>query len=286
MITSCFSRKNRVIFDLHSHSTASDGVLSPRELVVRAVAQGVQVLALTDHDETRGVAEAEVAARELGIDIVPGVEISVSWSGRTVHIVGLYVDISHADLHAGLQANRSGRGDRARRMGEALAKVGIPGAYEGAYTLAPNKELISRTHFARFLVAQGYVKDLKSVFKKFLIKGKPGYVSHQWASLEDAVRWIRAAGGIAVLAHPGRYDIGRGKMAALFADFKAAGGEAVEVVTASHTPDQVPVYARYALEYGLRASCGSDFHAPGEGGRELGRMPPMPVACEPVWSGR
>lgn len=286
MIADCFSRKNRVIFDLHSHSTASDGVLSPRELVVRAAAQGVQVLALTDHDETRGVAEATAVAREVGIDIVPGVEISVTWSGRTVHIVGLYIDIGHADLQAGLAGNRSGRVERARRMGEALAKVGIPGAYEGAYALAANKELISRTHFARFLIDHGYVKTMKSVFKKFLIKGKPGYVSHQWASLEDAVAWIRGAGGIAVLAHPGRYDMGRGNLEALFAEFKAAGGEAVEVVTASHTPDQVPVYARYAQTYGLRASCGSDFHAPGEGGRELGRMPAMPLACEPVWMGR
>lgn len=286
MIAGCFSRKNHVIFDLHSHSTASDGVLSPRELVARAAAQGVQVLALTDHDETSGVAEAEDAAREYGIRIVPGVEISVSWSGRTVHIVGLYIDTRHGELLDGLRANRAGRVERARRMGEELAKIGIAGAYEGAYFLAANKELISRTHFARFLVGQGHVKDLKTVFKKYLIKGKPGYVSHQWAQLADAVRWIRAAGGVAVLAHPGRYDMGRGKMDALFAEFKSVGGEAVEVVTASHTPDQVPIYTRYAQEFGLRASCGSDFHAPGEGGRELGRMPPMPVTCEPVWMGR
>lgn len=286
MIAGCFSRKNHVIFDLHSHSTASDGVLTPRELVARAAERGVQVLALTDHDETGGVAEAEAAARDVGISIVPGVEISVSWSGRTVHIVGLYIDIRHPELLEGLSANRAGRVERARRMGEELAKVGIPGAYEGAYLLAANKALISRTHFARFLVSQGHVKDLKTVFKKFLIKGKPGYVSHQWAQLADAVRWIRGAGGVAVLAHPGRYDMGRGKMDELFTDFKAAGGEAVEVVTASHTPDQVPIYARYAQDYGLRASCGSDFHAPGEGGRELGRMQPMPVSCAPVWLGR
>jgi predicted metal-dependent phosphoesterase TrpH len=286
MIAGCFSRKTRVIFDLHSHSTASDGVLSPRELVMRAAAQGVQVLALTDHDDTRGVAEAAAAACEHGIRIVPGVEISVSWSGRTVHIVGLYIDTSDPELLEGLRVNRSGRMERARRMGAELAKIGISGAYEGACLLAANKELISRTHFARFLVEHGYVKDLKTVFKRFLIKGKPGYVTHQWAGLADAVGWIRHAGGVAVLAHPGRYDMGRGKMDALFTDFKTAGGEAVEVVTASHTPDQVPIYARYAQDYGLKASCGSDFHAPGEGGRELGRMPPMPLGCEPVWLGR
>jgi predicted metal-dependent phosphoesterase TrpH len=286
MIAGCFSRKTRVIFDLHSHSTASDGVLSPRELVMRAAAQGVQVLALTDHDDTRGVTEAAAAACEHGIRIVPGVEISVSWSGRTVHIVGLYIDTSDPELLEGLRVNRSGRMERARRMGAELAKIGISGAYEGACLLAANKELISRTHFARFLVEHGYVKDLKTVFKRFLIKGKPGYVTHQWAGLADAVGWIRHAGGVAVLAHPGRYDMGRGKMDALFTDFKTAGGEAVEVVTASHTPDQVPIYARYARDFGLKASCGSDFHAPGEGGRELGRMPPMPLDCEPVWLGR
>jgi predicted metal-dependent phosphoesterase TrpH len=275
-----------VIFDLHCHSTASDGVLSPRELVLRAAAQGVQVLALTDHDEVRGILEAEATARELGLGFVPGVEISVSWGGRTVHIVGLYIDPTDAGLLNGLRANRSGRVERARLMGESLAKIGIAGAYEGAVARATNTELVSRTHFARFLVEQGVVKDLKTVFKRFLIKGKPGYVPHQWASMVAAIGWIRAAGGVAVLAHPGRYDMGRSKMDLLMAEFKAAGGEAVEVVTASHTPDQVPVYARYAREYDLMASCGSDFHAPGEGGRELGRMPVMPDGCRPVWQDR
>lgn len=149
--------------------------------------------------------------------------------------------------------------------------------------LAENEELISRTHFARFLVARGYVKDVKTVFKKFLVRGKPGYVPHQWAGLAEAIDWIRSAGGVAVLAHPGRYDMGKEKMSLLLAEFREAGGVGLEVVTGSHTADQVPLYARQAEQYGLLASVGSDFHAPGEGGRELGRLMPLPANCRPIW---
>lgn len=272
-----------VIFDLHSHSTASDGVLSPRELVARAAQQGVDVLALTDHDEVCGLAEAAAAAAEQGIELVAGVEVSVSWSGRTVHVVGLKVDAGCAALRDGLRANRAGRRQRAERMAELLAATGIPGAFEGARLLATNEELISRTHFARFLVGRGYVKDVKTVFKKFLVRGKPGYVPHQWAGLAETVAWIRTAGGVAVLAHPGRYDMGKEKMSLLLAEFKEVGGVGLEVVTGSHTADQVPLYARHAEHYGLYASVGSDFHAPGEGGRELGRLPPLPANCRPIW---
>jgi predicted metal-dependent phosphoesterase TrpH len=272
-----------VIFDLHSHSTASDGVLSPRDLVGRAAQQGVDVLALTDHDELRGLAEAIQAAAEQGIDLVTGVEISVSWAGRTVHVVGLKFDAGNPELLAGLKANRSGRRDRALRMAESLAATGIAGAFEGARLLAANEELISRTHFARFLVAKGYVKDIKTVFKKFLVRGKPGYVPHQWAGLAEAVTWIRQAGGIAVLAHPGRYDMGKEKMSLLLAEFKDVGGAGLEVVTGSHTADQVPIYAAHAEHFGFLASVGSDFHAPGEGGRELGRLMPLPTRCRPIW---
>jgi predicted metal-dependent phosphoesterase TrpH len=286
MIAGPISRKNRVLVDLHSHSTASDGVLPPAELARRAAAQGVEVLALTDHDETKGLAEAGEAARAVGMELVAGVEISTTWGGRTVHIVGLYIDPDNATLRAGLRANRAGREERARRMAESLAKTGIGGAYEAAYELAPNKELLSRTHFARFLIDKGYAKNMKAVFKRFLIQGKPGYVPHQWAALGEAIDWIRAAGGVAVLAHPGRYDMGRTKLELLITEFKATGGAAIEVVSGSHTPEQVPVFARYAQELGLMASCGSDFHAPGEGGRELGRMLPLPQDCRPVWEGR
>ena len=273
-----------MIFDLHSHSTASDGLLSPRELIRRAAGQGVHTLALTDHDEVSGLAEAGVEAAAVGVRLIAGVEISTSWSNRTIHVVGLRVDTRHPTLTAGLADNRAGRDERARRIGAALAKTGIGGAYEGAYALAGNKALVSRTHFARFLVERGHVKDVKTVFKKFLVKGKPGYVEHRWAGLADAVTWIRAAGGVAVLAHPGRYDIGSGKLDLLIEEFKAAGGAALEVVSGSHHPAQLPQFADLAVRHGLLASDGSDFHAPGEGGRELGRLAPLPAGCTPVWA--
>jgi hypothetical protein len=272
------------VYDLHCHSTASDGVLSPRALVERAASMGVHVLALTDHDELRGLDEARAVADELGIRLVRGVEVSISWGGHTIHIVGLNVDSDDPILAQGLARNRGGRAERARRMAEELARLGIPGALEGAYRFAGNQDLIGRTHFARFLVERGVVKDVKTVFRKFLVKGKPGYVPHQWASLEEALVWIRAAGGQAVVAHPGRYQMGREKMRLLLSEFKHLGGDAIEVVTGSHTPDQVPIYADLAVEFDLMASVGSDFHAPGEGGRELGRLQPLPIRCRPLWS--
>lgn len=273
-----------LIFDLHCHSTASDGVLTPAALVARAHEQGVDVLSLTDHDDVRGQADAARAAEALGLRYITGVEISVTWSGHTLHVVGLGVDPEHPDLLAGLAANRAGRAERASRMDEALARVGIRGALAGAYAYAVNPDLIGRTHFARFLVEEGYVKDVKTVFKKYLVKGKPGYVHHEWASLPAAVQWIHAAGGQAVLAHPGRCSFGKDKMRALLAEFRDLGGEAIEVVTGSHTPEQVPLFAELAHEFGLYASCGSDFHAPGEGGRELGRLMPLPSLCRPLWT--
>jgi len=272
-----------VIIDLHSHSTASDGVLSPRELIRRAAEQGVNTLALTDHDEVSGLAEAAEEATAVGVRLVAGVEISTSWSNRTIHVVGLRIDVRHPTLTTGLAGNRAGRDDRARRIGAALAKTGIGGAYEGAYALAGNKTLVSRTHFARFLVEAGHVKDVKTVFKKFLVKGKPGYVEHRWADLADAVTWIRAAGGVAVLAHPGRYDLGSAKLDLLIEEFKVAGGAALEVVSGSHHPAQLAQFADLAVRHGLLASAGSDFHGPGEGGRELGRLAPLPARCTPVW---
>lgn len=271
-------------YDLHCHSRISDGTLSPRELVQRAHTQGVQVLALTDHDDLRGLDEARDEAGRCGMTLVSGVEISTTWGNGTVHIVGLGMDPGHAAIVDGLARNRAGRTERAQRIGAELAKVGIPGAFEGAYALAENKELISRTHFARLLVERGQVKDVKTVFKKFLVKGKPGYVAHAWADMAEAVSWIRAAGGMAVLAHPGRYNFGKDKVRLMVAEFQAAGGEAIEVVTGSHTPDQVPVFAALAQEFELYASVGSDFHAPGEGGRELGRLDPLPAGCRPIWA--
>ncbi|OYY95889.1 MAG: phosphatase [Hydrogenophilales bacterium 28-61-23] len=271
------------IYDLHCHSTASDGVLSPSELVRRASEMGVHVLALTDHDELSGQAEADAVAKEVGLRLIHGVEISVTWGNVTLHVVGLNVDPYDPVLLHGLARNRGGRTERARRIGAELARLGIVGAFEGASALAENKELISRTHFARFLIQRGVAKNMKAVFKKFLVKGKPGYVAHEWASLSEALNWIQAAGGVAVIAHPGRYQIGREKMRLLLGEFRALGGAGIEVVTGSHTPDQVPIYADLALEFDLLASIGSDFHAPGEGGRELGRLTGLPERCKPIW---
>ena len=269
--------------DLHCHSNVSDGMLPPADLVARAAGQGVTVLALTDHDDVAGLAQARIAANELGVCLINGVEISVSWGTHTLHIVGLNIDPDNPQLVSGLTAIRAGRGERAIRMAEQLAKAGVPDSLAGAYQHAENPNLIGRMHFARYMVAQGLVKDVRTVFKKYLVKGKPGYVSHQWADIADAVSWIRASGGQAVLAHPGRYQMGSGKMHELLEVFKSVGGEGIEVVTGSHTPEQYPYFANLAQKFGLLSSRGSDFHAPGEGYRDIGRLPPLPAMCTPIW---
>lgn len=269
-------------YDLHCHSAYSDGVLTPTAVVERAAARGVNVLALTDHDELGGLAEAAEAAREYGVTLLPGVEISVSWAGQTLHVVGLDVDAGAAALVGGLNDIRSGRDARAQRIADELAAAGIPGALEGARRYAKNPQLVSRTHFARFLVEAGHARDTSSVFRRYLAEGRPGYVPHRWATLEDAIGWIRAAGGIAVLAHPGRYKLPLWQREELLERFKALGGQAVEVVTGSHSPDEYVYWARTAQRHGLLASTGSDFHAPLEG-CELGGVPALPHGCTPVW---
>lgn len=275
-------------YDLHCHSNVSDGTLTPAELVERAARRGVKVLALTDHDDTDGLGEARAATALHGMGFINGVEISVSWRSHTLHIVGLDIDPAYPPLAEGLSSVRSGRGERAQQMADALAKAGIGGTLQGAYRYAANPNIIGRTHFARYLVEAGHCKDVKSVFNRYLVKGKPGYVPHQWASLADAVGWIRGSGGIAVLAHPGRYMVGRNSMGKktmreLLAEFVACGGQALEVVTGSHTPEQYAEFARYAEEFDLLCSCGSDFHGPGESWRDMGRLPDFPLGCRPVW---
>lgn len=273
---------NRV-FDLHCHSTVSDGALAPAEVVARAHANGVNVLALTDHDEVSGVAEAALAAQRLGLDFVPGVEISVTWANQTVHIVGLGVDADDAALRQGLADTRSGRARRAAEMAGQLAEAGIDGALEGALQYVGNPQLISRTHFARYLIEKGVCRDVPEVFRNYLVEGKPGYVPIRWASLEEAVQWIRQAGGRAVIAHPGRYDYTDTAFHALYETFRDLGGEGIEVVTGSHSPDQYGKYADVARRYGFLASCGSDFHAPEESRIDLGGLPPLPAGLRPVW---
>lgn len=269
--------------DLHCHSVVSDGTLTPEELAARAAANGVQLWALTDHDEVGGQHRAAAAAAANGLRYLTGVEISVTFCEQTVHIVGLGFDADDAEITQGLYDTRGGRGKRAQEMAEQLARVGIHGAYEGALQFVGNPELISRTHFARFLVDRGHCRDTSEVFRKYLTEGKPGYVPHRWATLKDAVHWIRNAGGLAIIAHPGRYPFSANEEYALFTEFKGHGGEGVEVVTGSHSPAEFIEYADKAREYGLAASRGSDFHSPDESHCDLGKLPPLPGDLQPVW---
>jgi hypothetical protein len=269
--------------DLHCHSTASDGTLTPQAVAARAHAAGVQLWALTDHDEVSGQAEARETAAALGLAWTGGVEISVSFAGQTVHIVGLGIDPEDETLRAGLAATRAGRRERARRMGEELARCGIPGAYEGALRHVSNPDLISRTHFARHLVEAGVCQHTHEVFKRYLTRGNPGYVPHQWAGLGDAVGWIRGAHGIAVIAHPARYRFTPNEEYALFAEFREHGGGAVEVVTGNHSVADVVRFTDIAREFGLMASRGSDFHSPDESRADLGSLADLPGVLQPVW---
>ena len=269
--------------DLHCHSTISDGLLTPVQLIERAASRGVTTMALTDHDDIAGLAEARTAAEAKSITFINGVEISVSWRGRTLHIVGLNLDPEYPPLVDGLAAIRAGRSQRAENIAAELARIGIQGSLEGAYAHVGERRLIGRTHFARFLVERGYAKDVKSVFKKYLVKGKPGYTSHEWATLSDTIGWICGSGGRAVIAHPGRYGLGKNVWNDLLQEFCALGGSAIEVVTSSHTPDQVQHFARHAHTMDLMVSCGSDFHGPGESFFDLGQLPEFPAECTPVW---
>ncbi|MCS6766655.1 MAG: PHP domain-containing protein [Candidatus Protistobacter heckmanni] len=270
--------------DLHCHSRVSDGTLEPEELARRAHDAGVQLWALTDHDEIGGQSRARAAAEALGMRYVAGVEISVTWAGQTLHIVGLNVDPQAPALVEGLESVRAGRGRRAHDMSDALAKLGIHGAYEGALKYVGNPELISRTHFAHYLVEIGACSEIGEVFDKYLGEGKPAFVGHRWATLTEAVGWILAAGGVAVIAHPGRYKFTPLERHALFEEFKQLGGLAIEVTTGSHTVAQYREYAELAKEYGFLASRGSDFHGPEESRVELGSLPPLPDSLQPVWS--
>jgi predicted metal-dependent phosphoesterase TrpH len=270
-------------FDLHCHSTASDGLLKPSDLVSRAADNGVTLLALTDHDEVAGLAEARAAAESRGLRFVDGVEISVSWGGITIHIVGLQIDPGNAELGAGLESVRASRTQRARKIGEALDEAGIKDGLAGAMAYVGNPDIISRTHFARFLVETGRAPDVKTVFQRYLVSGKPGYVPHEWAALGDAVSWIRASGGVAVVAHPGRYKLPVQEMRAFLSEFKDRGGAGIEVVTGSHAPGQYREYARFAREFGLLSSRGSDFHGPGESKVNLGELPQLPEDLKTVW---
>jgi 3',5'-nucleoside bisphosphate phosphatase len=269
--------------DLHCHSTVSDGILSPTRLLAHAASRGVNVLALTDHDDVAGLSEAADAARAENITLINGVEISVTWRTRTLHIIGLGVDPEYSPLANGLKNIREGRVKRARIIASQLDKFGIYGSFEGACAHAGENSLIGRTHFARFLVEKGHAKDVKSVFKKFLVKGKPGYASHIWITLSEAIDWIRGSGGQAVIAHPARYKLSRDMLTQLLQEFCELGGVGIEVISSSHTPDQTRQLAQLATRMKLLASCGSDYHGPGESYLDLGRLPVMPAECTPIW---
>jgi predicted metal-dependent phosphoesterase TrpH len=269
--------------DLHCHSNVSDGTLTPEVLAERAHANGVELWALTDHDELAGQQRARAAAHAAGLPYLCGVEVSVTFADTTVHVVGLGLDPDHEPLRAGLAATRGGRERRAREMADDLARVGIRGAYEGALRYVGNPDLISRTHFARYLVEEGFCATTHEVFHRYLTEGKPGYVPHRWARLGDAVGWIVGAGGVAVIAHPGRYKFSPSAEYALFSEFVEHGGRGVEVVTGNHGPADVVKYSESAIEFGLLASRGSDFHAPEESRIDLGQLPDLPGRVTPVW---
>ncbi|NJM33005.1 MAG: PHP domain-containing protein [Limnobacter sp.] len=269
--------------DLHCHSVMSDGVLTPEELALRAAAQGVQIWSLTDHDELAGLDRAQLAAEKAGMLFVPGVEISVTWAGKTVHIVGLGIQAHDSALAEGLAQVRSGRNERAQEIGRELEKHGIEGAYQGAVAYATNPALIGRTHFARFLIERGVCSSVRDVFANYLVKGKPGYVPFDWASLREAVGWILDSSGAAVIAHPGRYTFSELQLDELIAQFKQFGGAGLEVVTGSHTTDEYRYFAQKAVRSGLKASRGSDFHSPQESRINLGELPPLPCGCVPIW---
>lgn len=269
-------------YDLHAHSVYSDGTLTPAELVQRAARADVAVLALTDHDSTDGLTEAGNAAAPLGVQLVPGVEVSVSWRGQTVHIVGLQVDAAHAGMQHGLRGLREFRQWRAAEIARRLEQKGIADALAGARALCRGPSL-GRTHFARYLVQAGHARSVREVFRKYLVRGRPGYVPGEWATLEQALGWIHAAGGQAVIAHPARYKLSGTQLDELFRCFKENGGIGVEVVSGSHGPEDTRRMAGAAARFGLLASAGSDYHGPEDPWMELGRLPPLPVSCTPIW---
>ena len=269
-------------FDLHTHSTASDGTLTPTELVRRAAASGISVLALTDHDEVAGLCEASTAAASVGIAFVPGIELSVTWGHQTVHIVGLGIDATTTSLQSGIQRLAAFRQWRAEEIARRLASKGIGGALEGAQRYAKG-DILSRTHFAHFLVEQGHARDLRQVFKRFLVRNKPGFVPGEWASMEEALGWIRDAGGLAVIAHPARYKISATRLRQLLGEFLELGGIALEVVSGSHSRDDMLSMANLGRRFELAASVGSDYHGPESPYLNLGRLPDLPTECLPVW---
>ncbi len=270
------------LYDLHCHSTASDGALSPTELVQRAHHQGVTSLALTDHDTTAGLSEAQMCAAAMGVKLIAGIELSTNWQDKCFHVVGLGIDPTYAPLAGATNNLQSTRLERAEKIALKLEKKRIPGALE-AVKNAAGAGMITRTHFADFLLSQNHVSTQQEAFDRYLAKGKPAYVSTSWAELELAVNWITGSGGIAVLAHPLRYKLTANWMKRLLTAFKDAGGQGIEVITARNNADEVRLVADYAARFDLAGSMGSDFHSTANQWVELGRLAPLPKSIKPVW---
>lgn len=268
-------------YDLHSHSTASDGMLSPSELVKRAVEQGVKMLALTDHDTISGISEAKQFSQTQPLDFISGVEISILWEEKSIHLAALNVDERNEKLINFLNNQAKLREERAVEIGDKLAKLGIANAYEGAKSLATGE--VTRAHYGRFLYEQGYVRNIEHAFKRYLGLGKSAYVKPRWSSLEDAISVTHQAGGVITIAHPLRYKMTSRWIRRLITDFKQAGGDGIEVSGCGQTLDQRQLLTRWTKEFDLYASVGSDFHYP-TGWIELGKSLELPKECKPIWN--
>lgn len=269
-------------YDLHCHSNASDGALSPTEVVQRAHEHGVTSLALTDHDTVVGLSEAQTAATAAGIELIPGIELSTSWQNKCFHIVGLGIDPAYPPLAEATRNLQIMRSERAKKIAEKLEKKRIPGALAAVKKAAGNG-MITRTHFADFLLSQFHVSTQQEAFDRYLGAGKDAYVATIWAEMELAVNWITGSGGVAVLAHPLRYKLTASWMRRLLAAFKEAGGLGIEVVTGRYNSDEIKLVAGYAKRFELAGSVGSDFHSPANQWVELGRLAPLPENITPVW---
>ena len=269
-------------YDLHCHSSASDGALSPTELVQRAQQPGVTVLALTDHDTTMGLAEAGSCAEKLGIRFINGIELSTNWQNKSLHILGLNIDPNYLPLATATLQLQKIRQERAKKIAEKLEKKRITGAFE-AVQKAAGTGMITRSHFADFLLSQFHVSTQQEAFDRYLGKGKSAYVATEWADMTVAVNWITEAGGIAVLAHPLRYNLSASWMKRLLTAFKKAGGQGMEVITGRTNPDEIKLLTNYARQFELVGSVGSDFHNPSNPWLELGRLAPLPSDVPPVW---
>lgn len=271
-----------MIYDLHTHSNASDGILSPAALVMRARQRGVTHLALTDHDTVQGLQSARAQAEIEGINLINGIELSCLWAGRGIHVVGLNVDASSVQLQQAIAAQQEARDARGIEIGKRLEKAGIPEALEGARRLAGDA-VLGRPHFARYLVERGFSNSINGAFKQYLGAGKPGDIKHRWPDIADMVAAIRAAGGVAVLAHPAKYELTRTKLRELVAVFKEAGGQAIEVISGQQASNETEALAQITTQFDLYASCGSDFHMPDQPWQELGSFAQLPSSCRPVW---